>query len=183
MEGMPDSLKVKFHMVDLAGSERLKKTGATGERQKEGVAINMGLLSLGNVIAALGEENGPRGHISYRDSKLTRLLQDSLGGNSHTLMIACVSPADSNIEESLNTLRYADRARKIKNKPIVNRGSDKEEVLRIRKENSELKLQLMQGGGGALSGIEAQELKDLREKVPKLLRHNKDSNVKVNGGW
>ena len=61
MEGMPDSLKVKFHMVDLAGSERLKKTGATGERQKEGVAINMGLLSLGNVIAALGEENGPRG--------------------------------------------------------------------------------------------------------------------------
>ena len=89
-------------------------------------------------------------------------------------MIACVSPADSNIEESLNTLRYADRARKIKNKPTVNRGSDKEEVLRIRKENSELKLQLMQGGGGALSGIEAQELKDLREKVPKLLRDNKD---------
>ena len=72
------------------------------------------------------------GHISYRDSKLTRLLQDSLGGNSHTLMIACVSPADSNIEESLNTLRYADRARKIKNKPIVNRGSDKEEVLKLR---------------------------------------------------
>mgnify|MGYP003304052912 CR=1 FL=1 len=76
----------KFHMVDLAGSERQKKTKAKGDRLKEGININMGLLSLGNVICALCEENrGPNAHIPYRDSKLTRLLQDSLGGNSHTV--------------------------------------------------------------------------------------------------
>jgi len=108
----------KFHLVDLAGSERQKKTKADGERLKEGININMGLLALGNVISALGDEKrGPDSHIPYRDSKLTRLLQDSLGGNSHTLMVACVSPADSNLEETISTLRYADRARKIKNEP------------------------------------------------------------------
>ena len=74
---------------------------------------------MGNVISALGDDK-KGGFVPYRDSKLTRLLQDSLGGNIHTLMIACVSPADSNLEETLNTLRYADRARKIKNKPVVN---------------------------------------------------------------
>jgi len=82
----------KFHLVDLAGSERSKKTQATGERFKEGVNINKGLLALGNVISQLGD--GSFGtYIGYRDSKLTRLLQDSLGGNSMTLMFACVSPA------------------------------------------------------------------------------------------
>lgn len=82
----------KFHLVDLAGSERSKKTQATGERFKEGVNINKGLLALGNVISQLGEGSSTS-YVSYRDSKLTRLLQDSLGGNSVTLMIACVSPA------------------------------------------------------------------------------------------
>lgn len=82
----------KFHLVDLAGSERSKKTQATGERFKEGVNINKGLLALGNVISQLGD-GAPGTYIGYRDSKLTRLLQDSLGGNSMTLMIACVSPA------------------------------------------------------------------------------------------
>lgn len=82
----------KFHLVDLAGSERSKKTQATGDRFKEGVNINKGLLALGNVISQLGEGAGTS-YIGYRDSKLTRLLQDSLGGNSVTLMIACVSPA------------------------------------------------------------------------------------------
>uniref|UniRef100_A0A3B3S4F8 Kinesin family member 4 n=1 Tax=Paramormyrops kingsleyae TaxID=1676925 RepID=A0A3B3S4F8_9TELE len=110
----------KLHLVDLAGSERQKKTKAEGDRLKEGISINRGLLSLGNVISALGDESKKGSFVPYRDSKLTRLLQDSLGGNSHTLMIACISPADSNIEETINTLRYADRARKIKNKPVVN---------------------------------------------------------------
>uniref|UniRef100_A0A8C7YQ85 Kinesin-like protein n=1 Tax=Oryzias sinensis TaxID=183150 RepID=A0A8C7YQ85_9TELE len=115
-----DSIVSKLHLVDLAGSERQKKTKAEGDRLKEGISINRGLLCLGNVISALGDESKKNTFVPYRDSKLTRLLQDSLGGNSHTLMIACISPADSNMEETINTLRYADRARKIKNKPIVN---------------------------------------------------------------
>lgn len=88
---------------------------------KEGISINKGLLALGNVISALTEEGKKNVHIPYRDSKLTRVLQDSLGGNSRTTMIACVSPHDSNYEETLNTLKYASRARNIQNKPIINR--------------------------------------------------------------
>jgi hypothetical protein len=88
---------------------------------KEGISINKGLLSLGNVISALTEDSKRVHHIPYRDSKLTRILQDSLGGNSRTTMIACVSPAESNYEESLNAVKYASRARNIKNKPVVNR--------------------------------------------------------------
>ncbi|KAI9228750.1 MAG: P-loop containing nucleoside triphosphate hydrolase protein, partial [Piptocephalis tieghemiana] len=115
----------KFHFVDLAGSERLKKTNATGSRKKEGISINAGLLALGNVISALCDQASKKPgakevHVPYRDSKLTRLLQDSLGGNSQTMMLACVSPADANFSETLSTLRYAARARKIQNKARVN---------------------------------------------------------------
>jgi len=112
----------KVHFVDLAGSERQKKTKATGTRMKEGIAINKGLLALGNVISALGDERKRRSisHVPYRDSKLTRLLQDALGGNSRTAMIACVSPAAASLEETLNTLRYANRAKNIKNKARIN---------------------------------------------------------------
>jgi hypothetical protein len=98
----------------------LKRTHAQGDRAKEGIAINSGLLALGNVISALGDEARRATHIPYRDSKLTRLLQDSLGGNSQTLMLACVSPADTNFMETLNTLKYANRARNIKNRVTVN---------------------------------------------------------------
>lgn len=80
-----------------------------------------GLLALGNVISALGDERRRGAHVPYRESKLTRLLQDSLGGNSRTAMIACVSPADDMLEETLNTLKYANRAKNIRNKPVVNR--------------------------------------------------------------
>ncbi|ORX88032.1 kinesin-domain-containing protein, partial [Anaeromyces robustus] len=114
----------KFHLVDLAGSERVKKTGAEGIRFKESVKINSGLLALGNVISSLSVDgvnnNNSEKHVPYRDSKLTRLLQDSLGGNSKTIMIACISPSYEDYDESLNTLKYAQRARKIKNKPIIN---------------------------------------------------------------
>jgi hypothetical protein len=111
----------KFHFVDLAGSERLKRTAAIGERVKEGISINSGLLALGNVISALGDPSKSRTmtHVPYRDSKLTRLLQDSLGGNAHTLMIACVSPAEWNVGETVNTLKYANRARNIKNRAEI----------------------------------------------------------------
>ncbi|KAG2226634.1 hypothetical protein INT45_005120 [Circinella minor] len=106
----------KFHFVDLAGSERLKRTAAEGDRRKEGININAGLLALGNVISALSEPSKRSAHIPYRDSKLTRLLQDSLGGNATTLMIACISPAEVNLIETVNTIKYAHRARSIKNK-------------------------------------------------------------------
>ncbi|XP_044594577.1 osmotic avoidance abnormal protein 3-like isoform X2 [Cotesia glomerata] len=108
----------QLHLVDLAGSERQARTGATGDRLKEAASINLSLSALGNVISALAAGNGR--HVPYRDSKLTRLLRDSLGGNARTLMIACISPADVDAEETLSTLRYAARARCIKNKPVVN---------------------------------------------------------------
>ncbi|KAF7729727.1 hypothetical protein EC973_003805 [Apophysomyces ossiformis] len=114
----------KFHFVDLAGSERLKRTAAEGDRRKEGININAGLLALGNVISALGDPSKRSTHIPYRDSKLTRLLQDSLGGSATTLMIACASPAEHNLAETLNTLQYANRARNIKNKVEKNEAEE-----------------------------------------------------------
>ncbi|XP_041836083.1 kinesin-like protein KIF17 isoform X2 [Melanotaenia boesemani] len=108
----------KLNLVDLAGSERQSKTGTTGDRLREATKINLSLSALGNVISALVD--GRSKYIPYRDSKLTRLLQDSLGGNTRTLMIACLSPADNNYEESLSTLRYANRAKSIQNRPRIN---------------------------------------------------------------
>ncbi|XP_037552203.1 kinesin-like protein kif7 [Nematolebias whitei] len=113
-------LSSKFHFVDLAGSERILRTGNTGERLKESIQINSGLLALGNVIGALGDPKRKGSHIPYRDSKITRILKDSLGGNSKTLMIACISPSSSDFDESLNTLNYAMRARNIQNRATVN---------------------------------------------------------------
>lgn len=108
----------KLNLVDLAGSERQSKTGAEGVRLKEATKINLSLSALGNVISALVA--GKSKHIPYRDSKLTRLLQDSLGGNTKTVMIAALSPASYNYDETLSTLRYANRAKNIKNKPVKN---------------------------------------------------------------
>uniref|UniRef100_A0A8C1QVL8 Kinesin family member 4 n=1 Tax=Cyprinus carpio TaxID=7962 RepID=A0A8C1QVL8_CYPCA len=155
-----DVMVSKLHLVDLAGSERQKKTKAEGDRLKEGISINRGLLCLGNVISALGDESKKGTFVPYRDSKLTRLLQDSLGGNSHTLMIACVSPADSNIEETINTLRYADRARKIKNKPVLNVDPRAVEMKRLRQQVQELQVMLLHARGGVapvLTGSEPAE--------------------------
>ncbi|KAJ2969777.1 hypothetical protein NUW54_g12882 [Trametes sanguinea] len=166
----------KFHFVDLAGSERLKRTAAAGERIKEGISINSGLLALGNVISALGDPARAKSHtasyIPYRDSKLTRLLQDSLGGNAHTLMIACVSPAEWNANETINTLKYANRARNIKNHAVVN---EKEEgwddvewlqgmVTRLRKELKSIK----EGGGASTALITSSS--DQSEAAPKRVR-------------
>lgn len=109
-----------LNLVDLAGSERVKKTHASGDVFTEGVNINKGLLALGNVIVALSSGGG-NAHVPYRDSKITRILKDSLGGNSMTVMIACVSPADSNFEETLNTLRFASRVSCIVNNISVNK--------------------------------------------------------------
>ncbi|XP_032544278.1 kinesin-like protein KIF21A isoform X9 [Chiroxiphia lanceolata] len=139
-----ETLTAKFHFVDLAGSERLKRTGATGERAKEGISINCGLLALGNVISALGDKSKKATHVPYRDSKLTRLLQDSLGGNSQTLMIACVSPSDRDFMETLNTLKYANRARNIKNKVMVNQDRASQQINALRSEIARLQMELME---------------------------------------
>uniref|UniRef100_A0A7M4F448 Kinesin family member 21A n=1 Tax=Crocodylus porosus TaxID=8502 RepID=A0A7M4F448_CROPO len=139
-----ETLTAKFHFVDLAGSERLKRTGATGERAKEGISINCGLLALGNVISALGDKSKKATHVPYRDSKLTRLLQDSLGGNSQTVMIACVSPSDRDFMETLNTLKYANRARNIKNKVMVNQDRASQQINALRSEIARLQMELME---------------------------------------
>jgi Kinesin motor domain len=138
----------KLTLVDLAGSERIKKTGAAGDRRSEGININKSLLVLGQVVSALAEQSStsrpqrPKRKPPYRDSKLTRLLQDSLGGNSKTIMIACVSPADYNLDESINTLRYATTARSIQNTATQNivQSLSKEEVAKLQRENQLLKL-------------------------------------------
>ncbi|XP_077119605.1 kinesin-like protein KIF7 [Ranitomeya variabilis] len=121
-------LSSKFHFVDLAGSERILKTGNTGERLKESIQINSGLLALGNVISALGDPKRKGSHIPYRDSKITRILKDSLGGNAKTVMICCISPSASDFDETLNTLNYANRAQNITNKATVNCKKDAERV-------------------------------------------------------
>jgi kinesin family protein 4/21/27 len=127
----------KLHFVDLAGSERLKNTQASGERAREGISINAGLASLGKVISQLSSRHHSA-HISYRDSRLTRLLQDSLGGNAITYMIACINPAEFHLSESLNTVQYAQRARAIQIKPQIQQihdDSDKQAtILRLRNE-------------------------------------------------
>ncbi|TFK42468.1 kinesin domain-containing protein [Crucibulum laeve] len=163
----------KFHFVDLAGSERLKRTAAAGERIKEGISINSGLLALGNVISALGDPSRAKSHtathVPYRDSKLTRLLQDSLGGNAHTLMIACVSPAEWNAGETINTLKYANRARNIKNRAVVNEKEDgwddvewlQTAVTRLRKELKSIK----EGGAALVTDREPEVIEGAGKKV------------------
>ena len=130
-EGSQPLRRSKLTFVDLAGSERMKKTGASGDTMKEGISINVGLLALGNVINALGLS---KPHVPYRQSKLTRLLSDALGGNSMTHFIACVSPREEDVFETVSTLKYANRARDIVNAPIRGGSQDqatREEIARL----------------------------------------------------
>ncbi|KAH7443972.1 hypothetical protein KP509_02G058600 [Ceratopteris richardii] len=172
-----DFLCAKLHLVDLAGSERAKRTGTDGLRFKEGVHINKGLLALGNVISALGDERKRKegGHIPYRDSKLTRLLQDSLGGNSRTVMIACVSPADANAEETLNTLKYANRARNIQNKPMVNRDPVAAEMQRLRQQLELLQTELMCARAVGSTALDTQRIAWLEASNTELQRELHES--------
>ncbi|XP_035895841.1 kinesin-like protein Klp68D [Anopheles stephensi] len=126
----------KLNLIDLAGSERQSKTGATAERLKEASKINRALSSLGNVISALAEKSP---HVPYRDSKLTRLLQDSLGGNSKTIMIANIGPSEFNYNETLTTLRYAHRAKTIENKPVKNEDPQDTKLREYQNEIAELR--------------------------------------------
>ncbi|XP_058236397.1 kinesin-like protein KIF16B isoform X1 [Hemibagrus wyckioides] len=156
---MPCETVSKIHLVDLAGSERADATGATGVRLKEGGNINKSLVTLGNVISALADmsQDGGSSHLKkkqvfvpYRDSVLTWLLKDSLGGNSKTIMIATISPADVNYGETLSTLRYANRAKNIINKPTINEDANVRLIRELRAEIARLKALLAQGNQIAL---------------------------------
>jgi kinesin family protein 1 len=147
----------KISLVDLAGSERATSTGATGARLKEGAEINRSLSTLGRVIAALadlstGKKKGKAAsQVPYRDSVLTWLLKDSLGGNSMTAMIAAISPADINFDETLSTLRYADSAKRIKNHAVVNEDANARMIRELKEELATLRGKLSGGGGGGLA--------------------------------
>lgn len=147
----------KISLVDLAGSERAQSTGATGARLKEGAEINRSLSTLGRVIAALADASTgkKKTQVPYRDSILTWLLKDSLGGNSLTAMIAAISPADINFEETLSTLRYADSAKRIKNHAVVNEDPNARMIRELKEELAQLRSKLSGGGGGG--GIPAEE--------------------------
>ena len=155
------AVESKLHFVDLAGSERLKNTGATGDRAREGISINAGLASLGKVISQLSTRSSGS-HVSYRDSKLTRMLQDSLGGNAITYMIACVTPAEFHLSETLNTVQYAQRARNIQSKPKIQQiqdDADKQAVIdRLRTEVAFLRQQIRSAETGERRGPHADRL-------------------------
>ncbi|CAM1501102.1 Fc.00g102640.m01.CDS01 [Cosmosporella sp. VM-42] len=152
----------KISLVDLAGSERATSTGATGARLKEGAEINRSLSTLGRVIAALADlSTGTKkkkgtSQVPYRDSVLTWLLKDSLGGNSMTAMIAAISPADINYDETLSTLRYADSAKRIKNHAVVNEDANARMIRELKEELAVLRSKLGGGaapGGGTAGGV------------------------------
>ncbi|XP_033755330.1 kinesin-like protein KIF28P isoform X3 [Pecten maximus] len=163
-----------MNLVDLAGSERADSTGATGDRLKEGANINKSLSALGNVISALADlSTGSKKKIvvPYRDSVLTKLLQNALGGNSKTIMIAALSPADINYDETLSTLRYADRAKKIKNKAVINENPMDKLIRELKEENDRLKKAMESGGmieGSA--GMSPEELERMKKEMEEQIR-------------
>ncbi|XP_034489136.1 kinesin-like protein Klp98A isoform X2 [Drosophila innubila] len=183
MNDMPSETVSKIHLVDLAGSERANATGATGDRLKEGAHINKSLVSLGSVISALAEQSSaaimhnstsmattPNSatkrvlYIPYRDSILTFLLKDSLGGNSKTIMIAALSPADCNYSETLSTLRYANRAKNIINTPTVNEDANVKLIRELREEINKLK-SMLTGDTPSLKVLADLQKKEAQEKV------------------
>ncbi|XP_035814159.2 kinesin-like protein KIF13B isoform X6 [Amphiprion ocellaris] len=158
----------RLSLVDLAGSERAAKTGAAGERLKEGSNINKSLTTLGLVISALAEQGTAKNKtkfVPYRDSVLTWLLKDCLGGNSRTAMVATVSPAADNYEETLSTLRYADRAKSIVNHAVVNEDPNARIIRELREEVEKLRVQLTQA-----ESLKAPELKERLEESEKLIQ-------------
>uniref|UniRef100_A0A9J8D9J8 Kinesin family member 13A n=1 Tax=Cyprinus carpio carpio TaxID=630221 RepID=A0A9J8D9J8_CYPCA len=158
----------KISLVDLAGSERVSKTGAAGERLKEGSNINKSLTTLGCVISALADQSAGKGKskfVPYRDSVLTWLLKDNLGGNSKTAMIATISPAADNYEETLSTLRYADRAKRIVNHAVVNEDPNARIIRELREEVEKLKVQLSQA-----ESLKSPELQEKLQESEKLIQ-------------
>ncbi|XP_041815196.1 kinesin-like protein KIF13B isoform X2 [Chelmon rostratus] len=158
----------KLSLVDLAGSERAAKTGAAGERLKEGSNINKSLSTLGLVISALADQGAGKNKnkfVPYRDSVLTWLLKDSLGGNSRTAMVATISPSADNYDETLSTLRYADRAKSIVNHAVVNEDPNARIIRELREEVEKLREQLTEA-----ESMKAPELKERLEESEKLIQ-------------
>lgn len=151
-------------MIDLAGSEKAGQTGATGDRLKEGCEINKSLSCLGDVIKALvDKQNGKKSIVvPYRNSNLTRMLQNALGGNSKTYMICAIRPGAKYFDETVNTLKYADRAKQIKNAAVVNENETDKLIRQLKEENERLKKQLG-GGGGPVSMGDDEESKKAME--------------------
>ncbi|XP_021365706.1 kinesin-like protein KIF28P isoform X2 [Mizuhopecten yessoensis] len=189
------------NLVDLAGSERADSTGATGDRLKEGSAINQSLSSLGNVIKALADQSTGKKKVvvPYRDSVLTKLLQNALGGNSKTIMIAALSPADINYEETLSTLRFADRAKAIKTTATVNESPTDRLIRELREENARLMDMLKQGGlspeqaaaliagggggGGNSSNSANQEIEEMKKQLEEQVRKNQEEMENMKKTW
>nr|XP_040578221.1 kinesin-like protein KIF28P isoform X1 [Lepeophtheirus salmonis]XP_040578231.1 kinesin-like protein KIF28P isoform X1 [Lepeophtheirus salmonis]XP_040578235.1 kinesin-like protein KIF28P isoform X1 [Lepeophtheirus salmonis] len=166
-----------INLVDLAGSERVDATGATGDRLKEGAAINQSLSCLGNVIHALAETTeGKHVIVPFRDSPLTKLLQNALGGNSKTIMIAAISPADINYDESLSTLRYADRAKQIRTTASVNEDPTETLIRELKQQNEKLRAQLANGK------VDLTDIQELRNDVS-IENLSKDEIEKLKGEW
>ncbi|TKR62490.1 hypothetical protein L596_026442 [Steinernema carpocapsae] len=155
-----------INLVDLAGSERQKDAGSQGNRLKEGIVINKSLTTLGRVIKALHEQQQSKKkgaiQVPYRDSVLTALLKNALGGNSKTIMLAAISPADVNYEETLSTLRFADRAKSIKTNAVVNESATERMIRELKEENQRLQGLITKGGG---SGASSDELEQLRQQI------------------
>lgn len=165
-----------INLVDLAGSERVSKTGIQGnkDRLKEASNINKSLHTLGRVIEILAEQASGKGkvlQVPYRDSCLTRILESALGGNSKTVMICAISPANDNYEETLSTLRYADQTKKIRNKPIVNESAVDKIIRELREENERLK-SMLKGNESPTSetNLLGEESKEARSNVRASIR-------------
>jgi hypothetical protein len=175
LDGASKGLHAKINLVDLAGSERQASTGATGDRLKEGAAINKSLSALGNVINALADPKKKTSHIPYRDSKLTRLLQESLGGNAVTVMLAALSPASANYDETLSTLRYADRAKNIQNQSVKNEDENERVVRELREEIANLRSMLQGVGAGGGAAMDPEQMKRMEAMIADLERAKKES--------
>ncbi|XP_060068434.1 kinesin-like protein KIF28P [Ylistrum balloti] len=178
-DGKSNTRSSDINLVDLAGSERSASTGATGDRLREGSAINQSLSTLGNVISALADQatSKKKVMVPYRNSVLTMLLQSALGGNSRTIMIAALSPAAINYDETLSTLRYADRAKRIQNKAVVNESPTERLIRELKEENARLLSMLSKGGPGGPDSSEG------RKELQRMLEENERRMNDMNLSW
>ena len=177
-----------INLVDLAGSERASKTGATGDTLKEGSNINKSLSTLGRVITALAKKSsGSKEIVPYRESSLTRILQNALGGNSKTTMIAAISPATFNLDETISTLRYADQVKSIKNQAIVNETPQEKLIRELKEENEKLKAMLegkiLPGGGGGENGGNDEESEVLRLEYERQIEELRKAKEEAERTW